>query len=248
MSGFMKRLKAVTEGRTQPLGFTPAVSAKASPMLLVGELTPEQWEGIDPALLKQLDAVLISSADLPADEVLHRLKEENLPWGIWPREALIAEPAKLVKIGCEFAVFGQESRVELLGERKLSWVLEVSSALTDGLARAAGKLPVDAVLFADEVELPLKFGQLLNYQRLLDLIGKPSLLRLVGETSSGELAVLCEVGFRAIVVDLGRENLEKLESLRRVINSLRLPKKKEEETTALLPSVEVSEEFTGEEV
>lgn len=247
MSGFMKRLKAVTEGRTKPLGFAPAASAKASPMLVVGELTPEKFEGIAPALLKQLDAVLISSADLPADAVLHRLKEENLPWGIWPKETLIAEPAKLVEVGCEFAVFGQESRVELLGERKLGWVLEVSFSLTDGLARAAGKLPFDAVLFADEVELPLKLGRLLNYQHLLELIGKPPLLRLSGEASSGELTVLCEVGFRAIVVDLGRENLEKLESLRRVINSLQLPKKKEE-TAALLPSVEVSEEFTGEEV
>lgn len=248
MSGFMKRLKEVTEGRTQPLGFAPAVSAKASPMLLVGELTPEQWEGIAPALLKQLDAVLISSANLPADAVLHRLKEENLPWGIWPKETLIAEPAKLVEVGCEFAVFGQESRVELLGERKLSWVLEVSFSLTDGLARAAGKLPIDAVLFADEVELPLKLGQLLNYQRLLDLIGKPSLLRLAGEVSSGELAVLCEAGFRAIVVDLGRENLEKLETLRKTTGSLRFPRRKAEGAAALLPSVELPQEFTSEEI
>ncbi len=244
---FMKKLKEVTEGRAQPLGFTPALPTKLPPILLVGELASEQREQIAPALLKELDAVLLRSGNLPTDDLLHKLGEEKLPWGLWPKGTLAAEPARLAELGCEFVVLGEGDPAGLLQEKKLDWVLEVSSNLTDGLARAAGKLPVNAVLFTDQISLPLKVGQLLNYQRLIDLIGKPSLICLIGEISPGDLTALCEVGFRAIVLDLGQENLEKLEALRKAIATLRPARRKAEEAAAALPLAE-PEEFTGEEI
>ncbi len=237
------------EGKTRPLGFAPASQAKSSPLLLVGQLPRGQLDKVDLAISQQVDALLVFPEDVQAvSEALHRLKELRPSWGVWLSEKVPENLGKLIELGCEFIVFGPETSAGLLGEEKFGRVLLVEPSLADGLAQATGKLPIDAVLLSEEVKPPLTIGQLMNYQRLLALIGKPSLFSLTGEAGARELEALCGVGFRAIVVHLGQQSAKKLASLRKTVGSLKIPKRKAGKAGALLPAVELPEELIEEEI
>lgn len=249
MSQFIKKLKELTEREAKPLGFAPASRTKAAPILLVGQLPQGQLEKLESAILKNLNALLISSRDAQAvSEALSRLEVQQLSWGVWLQGTGSEDLEKLAKLGCEFVVFGPETPAELLEEERIGRVLSVEPSLTDSLAQATGKLSIDAITLSEEVKPPLTIGQLVSYRRLLDLIGKPSMFSFTEEIGAKELEILCEVGFRAAVVDLGGKDSEKLTHLQRLVQSLKLPKRKGERSSAVLPRVRLPEGFPEEEI
>ena len=82
-------------------------------------------------------------------------------------------------------------------------ILEVETALSEGLLAAVNKLPVDAVLIGGEPESFLTWNHLMHFQRCANLLTKPMLASIPSNVTASELQALWGAGVDGVVVEVG---------------------------------------------
>jgi len=179
----------------------------------------------------------------------------DIPWGVWLKAG---KPEKsFEQRAFDFAVLPVFSSPGVIGSEKTGKILELEPSLGDAFLRAAGELPIDAVLVGEEeagVDFP-SWYHLMLFQRFSSLVGKPLLVRAPSKVTGGELQALWEVGVDGVLVEVEAGKPAQIGKLRQVIEKLTFPsKRKRVRREALLPypgggalSVAEDEDEEGEE-
>jgi hypothetical protein len=245
MSRLIDELNRVAKATFQPMGFRAARPVSFEPrMLLIASLaqigdTDHLANGVDGA-----DAVLLrlAKSHLTAN-TLQKIAASlpNMPWGSWLDNIDARETEKLVKTGCDFAVFPAASHVSATPQDdKVGKILQVESSLGEGLLRAINDMPVDAVLTTDayEADGSMAWHHLMHFQRLTNLLTKPLLVPVTLNVTDSELKALWEVGVDAVVAEADTSKPGGLKELRRAISEL-TPRstRKRGKAEALLPHI-----------
>jgi hypothetical protein len=179
------------------------------------------------AVAQGIDAVLLPIGDLEQEhEALSQLSQAagDIPWGGLAKIVSREDMGQLVKLGCDFVVFTtNEVSASILAEDRLGKVLKIDNSLSDSLLRTIAYLPIDAVLLGAEDESPLTLRQMMDYRRVVGLVGKPSLSVLSSGLSAADIRGLWDVGIQGVVLLLEqqrlsqvRESIQSLPSTRRV--------------------------------
>ena len=240
MSKLLDKLNQVLKGSTQPMGFRTVATAKSPRMLIIAALS----EGDDRAAAEakeSADAVLIEGA---GSKIAASLGE--VPWGVSISEVTDKELSQLKKMGCDFLVFDTEKTpLALLEEEGLGKIVEVEPSLADGLIRAIGQLPIDAVLIGGEVSLSVH--RLMVCQHLANLVRKPLVVLAPLGMSKEDLNGLWEAGMSGVMVKVEGGAREELSGLRQAIETLPPSRRVKERVEASLPYPGGEEITPGEE-
>ena len=258
MSRFIDRLKQASQVVSQPMGFRTAQSVSKPRMLLIASLLQADIDGLVD-YVAGADAGLLPIAKLSSGAKM--LKEigqavPDLPWGGWLKSIGRGGIKRIMEVGCDFVVFPAEMSLKILDDEEVGKILAVEASLGEGLLRAVGELPVDAVFIMSQKEGEhfLTWHQLMLFQRFADLLTKPLLVPVLSSVAANELQALWEAGVDGVVVEVAAgQPVGRLKELCQMIDSLTLPlKRKRAKTEALLPYVRgetgiVTEEEEGEE-
>jgi hypothetical protein len=222
MSRFLDKLERIWEGKAQPLGFGAQAKTKSPPMALVATLPLGRGDMVALAVAESVDAVLVPVEELAKEvEVLSQAIQTvgDIPLGVWVKTVTEEDVRQLSELGCDFLVFGaDEVPATILVEGEIGKVLEIKPSLSDGLAKAIARLPIDAVLLKSEAQ-PLTVRRLMDYQRIASSVGKPSLSALPQGRGRDEVKGLWQAGIRGVVL-----SPEQLSQVREAIQALPLTK------------------------
>jgi hypothetical protein len=240
MSRLIEKLTKQRQPTPQPMGFMLSKpKVEKSQMLLIAETAADNWEKLSDSL-KAVDAVILDVAkadDLGLVEKACQAKE-GPPAGGWLKSISAAVIKKALNSECDFIAFSTSAPVTLTRKEKQGRILEIDINLGDGLLRAAGDLPLDAVIITGKAsELVLTINRLMCIQRLLLLVNKPLLAVIPDNLSAPELQSLWDLGVAGVVVEVGDEKASaNLAELRAAVDKLDEPAfRKKSKTIAILP-------------
>jgi hypothetical protein len=245
MSRLVEKLTKQTKAEPQPMGFMLMSKAKVekTQMLLIAELAAENWDMLADKL-KAVDALLLDVAkvdDLAIVEKACQVKE-GAPAGGWLKSSAAAVLKKALNTECDFMAFSPAAPVTLTRKEKLGRIMEIDVNLTEGLLRAVGDLPLDAVITTGKAsELALTMNRLMNIQRLVNAVNKPLLVGIPDNLSGPELQSLWDMGVGGVVVEVSDEkSAGNLAELRAAIDKLEAPAfRKKSKAMAILPRASV---------
>jgi hypothetical protein len=243
MSRFVSRLKQVSQGIAQPMGFKAASTGQSQmKMLLVAGLAkagsdklPDCVAGADAGLIIAADAVSGTRAIKEASEAV-----SAIPWGGRLESIGADEMKQIAGAGGDFLVLPAASGVlSELEDSQMGTVLEIEMSLDEGLLSTVNRLPVDAALItAQPSEGPfLTWHRLMYLQRCADLLTKPLVVSIPLNLTAAELKVLWDTGVDGVIVEMGvRQPAGGLSELRRAIDGLPpATKRSRGKRAALLP-------------
>jgi len=224
MSELIEKFKKASSGKAQPMGFRTARSASAVPRLLFIAGLTGTFPDKAGDYLEGADAVLMRLDEAPDNKALSKLDKslDHLPWGLYLEDDSDGLIEKAGKSGLDFVVFSTAGRVSATpSDKKIGRILEVESAMDDGLLRAVNDLPVDAVVISDGPESsPLLWHQLMIFQHLARLSPKPLIVPTPADLSAEEVQALWEAGVDGILVAADIENAGGFKELRQSIDAL----------------------------
>ncbi|MDD5590657.1 MAG: hypothetical protein PHY18_01875 [Dehalococcoidales bacterium] len=260
MSKLIDKLNRTANGSPQAIGFRARQASSPKPeMLLIASLTPaDAGEAADRTA--GADAGMLSISKAKADaRVLRECSRAvpGIPWGIWLKDAERGK-TDLKGIDCDFIVFPASVPLRVIQDTKAGKILEVEASVSEGLLRTINKLPLDAVLIADDQRNSplLSWRHLMLVRHFAASLVKPLLIPVPVKVNSTELGALWEAGADGVIVAAGNGQApEALRELRRAVDKLALPVRRRQDTVkALLPrltgktlSEESEEEEEGEE-
>jgi hypothetical protein len=224
MSELIEKFKKASSGTAQPMGFRVARPSAALPKLLLiaglkSALPDKPGDCVDGA-----DAVLVRLEETPGEKTMRKMAEslDHLPWGLYLEDDSDGLIEKAGKSGLDFVVFSTADRVGAMPkDKKIGKVLEVESAMDDGLLRAVNDLPVDAILISDGPESgPLLWHQLMIFQHLANLLPKPLIVPAPIDLSEEELQALWEAGVDGVLMAADVEKTGGFKGLRQTIDKL----------------------------
>ena len=233
MSKLVEKLRQVSQGSPQPLGFRGAASTatrKGSPMVLIVALA-EGDDGAAPDDKASVDAVLLAKAE---SQVVDALGESL--WGVSLNTGTREELTQLKDMGCDFLVFEPATAPSsVLGEEELGKIVEIEPDTADGMLRAIDKLPIDAVLIGGDPTPSVH--RLMVCQHVTNLVRKPLIARAPLDVSREALEELRETGVTGLVVHLSARDKKELSRLRETVDSLpAMRKRRKERVEPVLPS------------
>jgi hypothetical protein len=257
MSKFIDNLKRTCEGAPAPIGFLPRQAAvEPCRMQLLAIVAPENLD-LAAEFFEGADAVLLPvGSENPTKKRLAAFAAATgkTPWGGWLK-GKNAEIDEVVKAGCDFVILSGETSLATVTDEKTSKIIAVEPGIADTMLRAAGSLPVDAVLIDDEsmAEGTLTWQNLIQFQRCSVLANKPMLAVIPAEAGAEELKLLWEAGVVGAVVDTEDLAPEKFKALRETINGTKFPLRgrRREKIDAVLPRLQrepaIADHEEGEE-
>jgi hypothetical protein len=224
MSRLIDKFQKASRVTAAPMGFRTARPAEQPPKMIIiasiaagGPVGQDYLDGADAALIRFGETAITAKS---LQKIISSLPD--IPWGLYDEED---EEQKGVEAGADFIVFSTASRVgDIPKDGQASKILEVDSAMDDGLLRAINDLPVDAVLVAvtDEEKGALVWHQLMIFQHLANLLTRPLIVPVPADISEQELKILWEAGVDGITVRADAEQPEALPNLRKAIDKLPL--------------------------
>ncbi|MFC1939131.1 hypothetical protein ACFLXO_00385 [Chloroflexota bacterium] len=244
MSRFIDKLNRLSRTAPQPIGFKTAQSASTRPRIqLVASLAEDSAERLVDYVTGADAGLLRISKRSSGARTLRKVSQTlpDIPWGGWLRGGR-GEIKQVTRAGCDFMVFPAPSTpLAMLQDDEVGRILEVEASLAEGLLRAAGELPVDAVLIANVQKEGdfLTWQHLMLFRRFADLLTKPLLVTMPSVVTAGELQALWEAGVAGVVVEAGAgQPQDRLKELRQVIDGLTLPSpRRREKAEPLLPRI-----------
>ena len=240
----------------QPMGFMLASPAtEKTRMQVIASLKADVLEKLSGGL-KSADGLIIDSASAGEIKAIEKFcqAEDSIPAGRRLKETDDKAIKKLLETSCDFGIFNSGSPVSAVRNEKIGKILELDLNLSDSLLRAAGDLPIDAVITASGIaETSLTLQDLMVIQRLVYMISKPILVSISGEISSPELQSLWDMGICGVVIEVtDSKSVDRLAEIRQKIETLDPPAfLKKPRMTAILPQSQAGkpepEEDEGEE-
>jgi hypothetical protein len=248
VSKFIDRLKQLSEGAPQSIGFRTNNVADRS-RLKIQLAAALLVETTDAAQVADADAALIRiKRKTGAVEALKKLPlPANLPWGVSAPETVAT--GSLADTGADFVVIAAGTPFKGLIDSKLGKIIEIEPALTDSLLRTINALSVDAVLVAlPQPGEALTWQDLMAVSRITAAINKPVLVPVSATISSEELKSLWDAGVDGVVVDIAAGAAAAVADLRQKINGLDFPTpKRSDRATHLVPRVSLEPEQQEDE-
>jgi hypothetical protein len=231
MSKFIDSLNRLSRGEHQPIGFGIRKSDSPVPKI---QLVVGMDQDSDTGEAAGADAVMLRiSGTGNAAESLKSISEAlpGVPAGVRLDSGAKAGVKQLDKAGCDFLTFpAAGTPLATIGKDETGRIIEVDSALNDGLIRTLNDIPADAVLVAGEGSLT--WQQLMVFQRFSSLLTKPLLASVPAKVTGAELLALWEAGISGVVVESG----DGVKKLRQEIDKLDFPpQRRREKSEALLP-------------
>jgi hypothetical protein len=240
MSKLIDKLVKQRQPDVRPMGFLPGQSRTDKIKLLLGAvISAENLEKLA-AGLKSADAVLVEIAKADDLSILEKAAQnkESPTVGGWIKSNTAAVTKKVATQEFDFMVLAGAAPVTLIRKEKTARLLEIDINLSEGLLRATGELPVEAVLVSGKAsELALNINRLVQIQRLLIVVNKPLLLAISDNLSQSELQVLWDAGVGGVIIEVNDANdLQSLNDLRDAIDQLEAPAfRKKARAMAILP-------------
>ena len=196
------------------------------------------------AIAKQSDGFLVRPAGRTAETAVTKAFADGAPQGAWGMQVSKLSPEQamsLKKQGCDFVALASAAiPLDGLKENELGRILLVSNDQDREQARVFSAMPLDAVLLAEPLTLPLTLQQLVEAATLRSWFTKPMLVTLAGVPSQWELECLRDIGMSGIGLQVDQAGLPALEAFHRAVRQLgprRMPKG--DRTIALVPSMQV---------
>lgn len=223
MSKLIDKLRRISQGAPQPMGFRASIAAQNQPMLLVAAFQPEDIAGIK-EVIGEVDALVISlKSQKEKSSTLGQVSEiaKEIPWGEWSSGITEEKIKDLEETGADFFVF--DARIPgatVQGREKIGKILRIDPAWSDTFIRTVEQLPVDAMLLDEREEPLLTLLQLMQCQRLTNLMTKPLLVATPSELKKEDLKSLWEAGVSGIVMETGKDYAVKLREWRQAIAAL----------------------------
>jgi hypothetical protein len=245
MSRFIDRLKQLSQGTPQPIGFRTSASTHSK--LRIQMVAAVAVDGVDVGLVAEADAALVrTTRKAGAAEALKKLATPGgIPWGVSGVDGTAAGES------ADFVVFAAGASLKGVIGTRLGKVIEIDPALADSLLRAVNGLPVDAVLLAWPARSEaLTWQDLMVVERVTAALNKPVLVPVAAAVSGEELKALWDAGVDGVVVEVAGGGAGTLNEVRQKIDALEFPTPKRGERTAhLVPRVaaEVGEREEEEE-
>jgi len=246
MSKFIDRLRQVSQGAPQPIGFRRAEPASARQKIqLVARLSGGDIDSLADYVDGADAGLLPITKSTSSTEALKKISGAmaEIPWGGWPGDIDQKKLKQVVAHGCDFVVFPAGSTPLTIAQgEEVGKILQVEASLDVSLLRAVNELPVDAVLVTTEEKEKgsLTWYQLMLFQRFADLLTKPLLVPVPPNVTASELQSLWEAGVDGVVVEAGDGRpAGELKGLRKIIDesTFTIPRKREKRE-ALLPRTE----------
>ncbi|MDY6911969.1 MAG: hypothetical protein SVM79_06425 [Chloroflexota bacterium] len=236
MSAFIKKLEQISRTKGRSIGFGASVKANDASMMLVARLFQADAGAVSLAVEGKADALLFDLADPGAN--IDALSEitGSIPWGVRLRTGGADEVKRFSEEGCDYFVFDPSLPVLILDRDGVGKVLEVDTALGDGVARTIAQTPIDVLFITEDTQVEsLAIAQLLNYQRICGFSGKIALVNLPQDLA--DLALLREAGVGGVVVECDKGSERKVVEVREAIAALPVSMKKGKGgTDPLLPN------------
>jgi hypothetical protein len=137
----------------------------------------------------------------------------------------------------------------VLGEEAMGKILVAEHSLPDSLMAVVGQLPIDAVLIAEDVELPLTVSRLMDYHRVALITHKSLLAAVPSGIDEDDLRSLWDTGIDGVVVELkGEHAREQLLKLKETIAKFPPASKRRQQMTEItLPQVGIFTAFEDED-
>ena len=239
MSKLLDLLSRVNQGSSTPMGFGARASQERSPALvLAGQFSPSAKA--KPPKLQELglDAVILTPGTSPLNTMDQSAEATGgTIWGAAVAKPTPQDVASLKEAGCDFLLFQPDTiSLEVLGDKDLGRLLEVSSALSEEHRLILGTLPVDALLLhADEEVSPLTLRHLMDIQAVIAHVDKPVLLFRRRPPSRGELEGLRDAGIEGLVLDASSLKAKVVRQLKEDIAALPQRRERPERGPALVP-------------
>lgn len=218
MSRLLDKIKKQTQSPLVQMGFRRTAQEEITPAILLIARVTIDAAGSPVSKIEGADAVLIEAGDYqPTVKSLLKITKPlgETPWGIF-LEDCEDKPEALEEAGCDFVILSPACSVASVPQsEKMGKILQVESAMDDGLLRAVNDLPADAVLAADifgENER-LTWHHLMLLRNMAMLIRKPLLIPVPAEINSTELKAAWEAGIEAVVVPVDTAKGENLKVL-----------------------------------
>ena len=250
MSKFIEKLKQLSEGAPQPIGFRPREAASARPkiqlVIMAGDGTPTE-------AMKAADSVVVTASSTAAAVKMLKVMAKGTGSILGARIEADGDmdAQKLAEAGADFIVFGPNVPLAGLLEEKIGKIIEVDSFLSDWMLRSLNAMPVDAVLVSHHKKegAVVTFEDLLVFQRLGAVLNKPLLIPVPGIISEKELSTLWEAGVDGVVVPAeAGQDAEAVVKIRDIISRLPYPSNKsKEKTSPIAPRVSLKEPEPEEE-
>lgn len=243
MSRFIEKLKQVSQGTVQSIGFKTTQSTSKPRLLLIAHLPQADIDNLAD-YATGADAWLLPIVKLPSEA--KRLKEitqvapGNL-WGGWLKDSGQSGIKRIVQAGCDFVVFPADTSLKVLEDEEAGKVLAVEASLDEGLLRSVDELSIDAVLIISQEkrEYFLTWRHLMLFKRFASLVAQPLLVPVPAAVSAKDLQTVWEAGVVGVVVEVtDKQPLNRLKELRRLIDGLTPPSsRKRGEMQAVVPGV-----------
>jgi hypothetical protein len=207
-----------------PLGFRTAKTEAAGPrLLLVADVPAAVTAANLAACVEGADAAIIS----PPRAGAAPKPPKGLPWGV---------KAAGTK-GADFIILEAASPVAAAPEDDATaTILEIDAGWSEGELRAAGDLPLDAVLAGGILKAneKLTWQHLIAVQRLAAFTGQHLLLAAPPTLTESEVKALWEAGADALVVDAAKAGA--LKKLKDTLAGVKFPAtRKKNKAEALVP-------------
>lgn len=234
MGKLTDRLKELSRGGSQPVGFAPAAPRPSPPaMLVMASVEMAEGEAASQAAQSEADAVLAPVGPATTDDTIRTLR--NATRRTLMGAALTAGGKDIVdrlqRAGCDFVLLSNETlAADILTEERTDKVLEIEPAWSDIFVREIERLPVEAVLFRIMGGERLSLQQYLQCLRVASLARKPVLVMLPGSVGTEALQPLRDAGVSGVVVPVSS-----VKAFRSAARSLPPPRKPKERLDAILP-------------
>lgn len=248
MSKFIEKLKNSTKIAPEPIGFRSSV-VRSKPKISLVAYIPSSMK-ISADSIAGADAALVTIEEVkPGPELMKELGEsiQNIPWGLWLKDQMPEDFTE--SIDPDFLVFPLDTPLLNLRD-KTGKILEIGLSAGEGVLRAIGDLPENAVLINEKPE-KLTWRFLAQVQRIDNLVSKSLLVNIPPSIEINNLQMLWNAGADGIVVDASAGEAT-IKELRQLIDKAEFPlprkSRRAEVTLASIPIKSTDrEEEEGEE-
>jgi len=207
MSKFIDKLNKLTHIESTPIGFRREQADSSARKIQLVSLISKNEAGDS-----GVDTVVLDARDKGIESETVSGMPDNIPWGVWLKNARHKDLKQLKDAGCDFIIFPAESTpLEIIEEEDIAKILEVDISITDPVLRSIVELPVDAVLVSvgQGKVTSLTWYDLMILRRFGGIPKKPLLASIPAKVSAGELEALWEAGVMAMVSEGNIDKLRK---------------------------------------
>ena len=236
MSKLHERLERAASGPVRPLGFSAGSRERIPALAIIASIAKPTQKSVEAAVKAGAEFVLVPAGTTPKAPP----GIGSTPWGA--RAEMLTEKAhtELREAGCDF-LFVQtgDTPLRLLNDDSIGYYGIVPADTDERRLRALERLPFEGNVIEADTGKDLTVGQAVEVSAAASRLAGPLLTTASVDWGSGEMEQLRDLGFVAVVVEVGdARGAARIADLREAILSVPLQSKRRRgRTAATVPTV-----------